>query len=140
LADVVNKTIHNKGNLFNPSFAVGRAQELTHLVDQLKKEKRIPNIPVIMDSPMGADATNVLHKYPARHKLMVKECNAVCKEIFIIRDYRDTLKIIKQKGSNVVITASGILTGGKVLQYMKIYINDKKNIILLVGFQAEGTR
>jgi len=59
LADVVNKTIHNKGNLFIPSFAVGRAQELTHLVDQLKKEKRIPNIPVFMDSPMGADATNV---------------------------------------------------------------------------------
>ena len=71
---------------------------------------------------------------------MIKECNAVCKEIFIIRDYRDTLKIMKQKGSNVVIAASGILTGGRVLQYMKIYINDKKNIILLVGFQAEGTR
>jgi len=136
LADVTNETIHNKGKLLIPSFAVGRAQKLMHLINQLKKENHIPNIPIFMDSPMGANATDILYKYPQWHKLTPKECKAVRKEIFIIRDFRDNLKKIKQKGSNVVIAASGMLTGGRVLQYMKQYIGDKKNTILLVGFQA----
>ena len=140
LADVINETIHNKGNLLIPSFAVGRAQELMHLVNQLKKENRIPHIPVFMDSPMGADATEILQKYPQWHKLTPKECKAVCKDIDIIRDFKDTLEIIKLKSSKIVIAASGMLTGGRVLEYMKHYMGDVKNTILLVGYQAEGTR
>lgn len=140
LADVINDTIHNKGNLLIPSFAVGRAQELMHLINQLKKEIRIPNIPVYMDSPMGSDATKILHKYPAWHKLSEDECHAVCNDIHIITDFHDTLKILAEKGSKIVIAASGMMTGGRVLEYLKNYIGDKKNTILLVGFQAEGTR
>lgn len=140
LADIINDTIHQNGNLLIPSFAVGRAQELMHLVNQLKKEIRIPNVPVFMDSPMGADATKVLHRYPAWHKLSEEECRAVCQDINIITDFHDTLKVIAQKGSKIIIAASGMITGGRVLEYLKNYIEDKRNTVLLVGYQAEGTR
>jgi metallo-beta-lactamase family protein len=140
LADIINDTIHQNGNLLIPSFAVGRAQELMHLVNQLKKEIRMPNVPVFMDSPMGADATKLLHKYPSWHKLSEEECRAVSHDINIITDFHDTLKIIALKGSKIIIAASGMITGGRVLEYMKNYIEDKKNTILLVGYQAEGTR
>ena len=140
LADIINDTIHSKGNLLIPSFAVGRAQDLMHIINDLKKEIRIPDIPVYMDSPMGADATRVLHKFPDWHKLSKEECDAVCHNISIIRDFHDTQKIVLLKGSKIVIAASGMLTGGRVLEYMKHYVEDKKNTILLVGFQAAGTR
>ncbi|MBI4947534.1 MAG: MBL fold metallo-hydrolase [Bacteroidetes bacterium] len=140
LADIINETIHSKGNLLIPSFAVGRAQELMHIINDLKQEIRIPNIPVYMDSPMGADATKVLHKYPDWHKLSKEECDAVCRDISIIRDIQDTQKIVLLKGSKIVIAASGMLTGGRVLEYMKRYVKEKKNTILLAGFQAAGTR
>ncbi len=140
LAGIINDTIHQNGNLLIPSFAVGRAQELMHLVNQLKKENRIPNVPVFMDSPMGADATKVLHKYPAWHKLSEEECRAVCHDINIITDFQDTQKVIALKGSKIIIAASGMITGGRVLEYLKNYIDDKKNTLLLVGYQAEGTR
>jgi metallo-beta-lactamase family protein len=140
LADIINDTIHQNGNLLIPSFAVGRAQQLMHLVSQLKKEIRIPGVPVFMDSPMGADATKVLLRYPAWHKLSVEECNAVCRDINIITDFHDTLKTIALKGSKIIIAASGMITGGRVLEYLKNYIEDKKNTILLVGYQAAGTR
>ncbi len=140
LAKIINDTIHEKGNLLIPSFAVGRAQQLMHIVNQLKKEIHIPNVPVFMDSPMGASATKVLHKYPAWHKLSEEECHAVCHDINIITDFRDTQSVIKLKGSKIVIAASGMLTGGRVLEYLIHFIGDRKNTILLVGYQAEGTR
>lgn len=140
LADIINTTIHEKGNLVIPSFAVGRAQELMHLINQLKKEIHIPNVPVFMDSPMGADATKVLHRYPAWHKLTEEQTHSVTHDIKIITDFKDTQKVVAQKGSKVVIAASGMLTGGRVLEYLMHYIEHPGNTILLVGYQAEGTR
>jgi metallo-beta-lactamase family protein len=140
LAEIINDTLHNKGNLLIPSFAVGRAQEIMNMVNQLKKEIRIPNVPVYMDSPMGADATKILHKYPEWHKFSSEECNAVCHDIKIITDFHDTQKIIASKENKIVIAASGMLTGGRVLEYLKYYVGERKNTILLVGYQAEGTR
>jgi len=140
LSDVINSTIHRKGNLLIPSFAVGRAQELMHIILQLKQKLNIPDIPVFMDSPMGADATEILNRYPDWHKLTPEDSKALHKNITIIKDWHDTQKVIAQKGSKIVIAASGMLTGGRVLEYLKNYVENKKNTIMLVGYQAEGTR
>lgn len=140
LSEVINSTIHRRGVLLIPSFAVGRAQELMHMVLLLKRELFIPDIPVFMDSPMGADATEILNKYPAWHKLSVEDSKALHDNIAIIRDWHDTQKVLDKKGSKIVIAASGMLTGGRVLEYVKQYIENKRNTILLVGYQAEGTR
>lgn len=140
LADVINTTIHKRGNLLIPSFAVGRAQEIMHLVLQLKKRLCIPDIPVFMDSPMGADATEIFEKYPQWHKLSKEEAEEMQKKITIIKDFHATQKVIKKRGSKIVIAASGMLTGGRVLEYLKQYVENKRNTVLLVGYQAVGTR
>ncbi len=140
LETVINDTIHEKGNLLIPSFAVGRAQELMHLINELKKEIRIPNIPVYMDSPMGASATNLLAKFPSWHKLTPEQCHAVFHNIHIITDFKETLKVVDDIQLKIVIAASGMLTGGRVLEYLKNYVGVPNNTILLVGYQAEGTR
>ncbi|MGP8214446.1 MAG: MBL fold metallo-hydrolase RNA specificity domain-containing protein [Bacteroidia bacterium] len=140
LADIINATIRRKGNLLIPSFAVGRAQELMHIITVLKKEKHIPDIPVYMDSPMGADVITIMDKYPGWHKLSEKEYTAMCNNITIIRNYHETAKVIQKKGSKIIIAASGMLTGGRILAYIKNDVGHKRNTVALVGYQAEGTR
>jgi metallo-beta-lactamase family protein len=140
LAYIVNKVLHKKGNLLIPSFAVGRAQELMLMLNKLKDQKKIPDIPVYLDTPMGANATEVYLKYRSWHKLSEKECKRFTSSIKVVKDYKQTLKISSLPGSNIIIAASGMLTGGRVLTYLKKYINDERNTILLAGYQANGTR
>lgn len=141
LAAVINDAVAGKGTVLIPSFAVGRAQEVMHLVNSLKKENKIPYwLPVFLDSPMAADATDILCKYPKWHKLKHDECMRVCKDVIINRDWHNTKDIIAKHGSKIVISASGMLTGGRVLEYMKHLAPHENNIILLIGYQAEGTR
>ncbi|HWA33242.1 MAG TPA: MBL fold metallo-hydrolase [Cyclobacteriaceae bacterium] len=140
LATIVNDTIQRKGNLLIPSFAVGRAQELMHLINELKKANRIPNIPVFMDSPMGANATDIFRSHPDWHKLSLQQCNSIFEDVTIISKFQDTLKTIEDKRNKIVIAASGMLTGGRVLTYLEHYLEKEKNTILFVGYQSEGTR
>lgn len=141
LAEVINRVMQRHGSLIIPSFAVGRAQEIMHLVNTLKSEQRIPaSLPVFLDSPMAADATQILCRHTQWHKLKHDECMSVCNDVVINRDFRQTKKIISTPGSKIVISASGMLTGGRVLEYLKYLAPDPKNAILLIGYQAEGTR
>jgi metallo-beta-lactamase family protein len=140
LSNVINDTIRNKGNLLIPSFAVGRAQELMHSINELKKSNRVPSVPVFMDSPMGADVADVLRRHSSWHKLSQQQCNAIFEDIAIIRDFADTLNVADMDGSKIVIAASGMLTGGRALFYLEKYLENSRNTILLSGFQSEGTR
>ncbi|MFZ5999296.1 MAG: MBL fold metallo-hydrolase RNA specificity domain-containing protein [Bacteroidota bacterium] len=140
LADVIVDTMHQKGNLLIPSFAVGRAQELMHLINELKRSNRIPDVPVYMDSPMGASATEIFRRYPSWHKLSPDQCESIFSRIKIIHRLEDTFEVIDAPGAKIVIAASGMLTGGRVLFYLEKYLENKRNTILLTGFQPEGTR
>ena len=140
LAEVINDTIHRHGVLIIPSFAVGRAQELMLLINELKAKLQIPDVPVYLDSPMAADASDILRRYPHWHKLPDAACKEVFKDIHIVREFSETRKVIEQKGSKIVIAASGMLSGGRVLEYMKHLAGEKNNTILLTGYQAAGTR
>jgi metallo-beta-lactamase family protein len=141
LALIINDTIFKGGNILIPCFAVGRAQELIHLLYKLKQEKTIPSpVPVFLDSPMAASAGKALLKYPEWITIDQQECARMFSGITINQDHDGTQNIIRQKGSKIVLAASGMLTGGRVLEYLKHYITDNKNTILIIGFQAEGTR
>jgi len=140
LEEIILKTVEKGGYLLIPSFAVERAQEIMFLINELKDQKRIPNMPVYMDSPMGANATDVFLNHPTWHKLSIAESHNINKNITIVRDFQDTFKVLRNPQSKIVIAASGMLTGGRVLTYIKEYGNDVKNTVLLVGFQGEGTR
>lgn len=140
LCDVILDTLRQKGNLLIPSFAVGRAQELMHLINMLKKSNRIPNVPVYMDSPMGASATQILGNHPGWHKLTDADQHSIFNDVTIITKFEDSIAVRDTPGAKIIIAASGMLTGGRVLYYLEKYLEGRRNSILFTGFQAEGTR
>jgi metallo-beta-lactamase family protein len=141
LALAINDTVFHKGNLLIPCFAVGRAQEVMHMIYRLKQSNQIPpQLPVYLDSPMAASAGKVLLRYPEWFLINGKEVARMFSGVTINDDYQGTEKIIKRSGSKIILAASGMLTGGRVLTYLKSYLPEKRNTILLIGFQAEGTR
>lgn len=142
LADLINETVARGGNVLIPSFAVGRAQEFIYMLGLLKEQHKIPSyLPVILDTPMGASATNIFIRYADEYSKINKETYLkMSNRVTINQEYTGTLQTIKDKKSKIVIAASGMLSGGRVLEYLKHYIIDKKNTILIIGFQAEGTR
>lgn len=140
LIALVSETIHKRGNLIIPSFAVERLQSLMYLLWQLYKKNKIPNIPIFIDSPMGNNVLSVFERFPDWHKLSMKEYHAMCNHFNIISSYGDTWKTIDNPRPKVVIAGSGMVTGGRVLTYLKQLIDISTTTVLLVGYQAEGTR
>lgn len=140
LVELVNKTIHNRGNLIIPSFAVERLQTLMFLLWKLYNENRIPNIPIFIDSPMGNNVLSVFQNFSDWHKLPTKDFNAMNNRMNIITSYKQTWETIDDPRPKIVIAGSGMVTGGRVLTYLKQMIDKANTSVLLVGYQAEGTR
>lgn len=141
LENYINETIRQDGNIVIPSFAVERAQLMMYLIWQLKKQNRIPtHIPCFLDTPMGMDVLDVFGHYFKWHKLSIEECQAMSKAFVKISDYKDTIATIYDDRPKIVIAASGMITGGRVLSYLERYIVRPETLVILVGYQAEGTR
>ena len=140
LSELINETIYNNGNLIIPSFAVERLQSLMYILWNLYNKNKIPNIPIYIDSPMGNNVLDVFKRFPKWHKLSDKEYKAMCKHVNIIQSYKETWETIDNPRSKIVIAGSGMVTGGRVLTYLKQLIDEPTTTVLLVGYQAEGTR
>ncbi|MBA9077180.1 MBL fold metallo-hydrolase RNA specificity domain-containing protein [Rufibacter quisquiliarum] len=140
LREVITNTLAKKGTLLIPSFAVERAQALMYLLWQLKMEHALPSIPVILDTPMGADVLKVFYQSQSWHKLTAQDCLQMCEDIRIVTSFRETWEIIDRKEPKIVIAGSGMLTGGRILTYLTQYLENPATTILLAGYQAEGTR
>jgi metallo-beta-lactamase family protein len=142
LWEALNYTLLNKGGtLLIPTFAVERAQELIYLLSLLKKEKKIPeDIPIYLDSPMGVDVTKVFMKHPAYHTLTEEQIYQMHQTVRLISDFTESMDIVNDNRQKIVLAGSGMSTGGRILYYYNKYLNDSKNTVLLVGYQAEGTR
>lgn len=140
LIELIKDTVNERGTLIIPSFAVERLQSLMYLLWQLYKQHKIPNIPIFIDSPMGNNVLSVFERFPSWHKLSMKEYHTMCEHFNIISSYADTWKTIDDPRPKIVIAGSGMVTGGRVLTYLKQLIDLATTTILLVGYQAEGTR
>lgn len=140
LSTLIKKTIQDHGNLIIPSFAVERLQSLMYLLWKLYKKNKIPNIPIFIDSPMGNNVLSVFEQFPKWHKLPMDEFRAMCNHFNIISSYADTWKTIDDPRSKIVIAGSGMVSGGRVLTYLKQLIDKPSTSVLLVGYLAEGTR
>jgi metallo-beta-lactamase family protein len=138
----INKTLENNGQIIIPSFAVGRAQELLYIIHILKSQNRIPaNLPVVMDSPMAAAATEILLNYADEFtEVSEKAWRELMTKVKVNVEYTQTLRTLNDNRSKIVIAASGMLSGGRVLEYLKHYIGSSNNSVIIIGFQAEGTR
>lgn len=140
LSKLIKETILKKGNLIIPSFAVERLQTLMFLLWKLYKKNKIPNIPIFIDSPMGNNVLDVFKRFPKWHKLSMVDYNAMCNHINIVQSYQETWETIDDKRSKIIIAGSGMVTGGRVLTYLQQLIDEPSTNVLLVGYQAEGTR
>ncbi len=140
LVELIHKTIHNRGVLIIPSFAVERLQVLMYLLWKLYHQNSIPNIPIFVDSPMGNNVTSVFERFPEWHKMDSTQVNSIKQRMHIITSYKETWETIDDPRPKVVIAGSGMVTGGRVLTYLKQLIDEPTTSILLVGYQAEGTR
>lgn len=140
LAEVINEAAQKQGTIVIPSFAVERAQLLMFLLWQLRKKNVIPHIPVYMDSPMGKNVLDIFHHNKEWHKLSVEDCNEMCRDIILVQSIQETMKLARKKNAKIIIAGGGMASGGRVLTYFQNYLGDSNATILLVGYQAEGTR
>jgi metallo-beta-lactamase family protein len=136
----INNTVEKGGTIIIPSFAVERAQTVMYLLWQLKTEGKIPNIPYIIDTPMGIKVLDIFENNRKWHKLPEQEYVAMCQMFTLISDYQETIDTIYDKQPKVVIAASGMITGGRVLSYLERYIGLPETTVIIIGYQAEGTR
>lgn len=140
LAQVVNRTAARGGVLVIPSFAVGRAQTLLHCLQLLKTGRRIPDLPVYLNSPMAADATTLFRHHLDEHRLSAEQCALMSKGTTIINTVEESRRLNDLHYPSIIVSASGMATGGRVLHHLKAYAPHARNTILFVGFQAAGTR
>jgi metallo-beta-lactamase family protein len=146
LAKVINDTAALGGHVLIPAFAVGRTQQLVYLLRELEDEKRIPILPVFVDSPMAVSATKLYLRHREDHDLDMDALvranrNPLATNRFhLARTVSDSKAVSAQEEPSIVISASGMATGGRILHHLRKRIRDEKNTILFVGFQAEGTR
>ena len=140
LAEIIGRTVGRGGTVVIPAFAVGRAQSLMFHLHRLKTSRRIPDVPVFLDSPMAVDASDIFCRHVVDHRLTERECREACAVAHYVRSVEESKALTVNSMPKVIISASGMATGGRVLHHLKSYAPDAKNTILFAGFQAGGTR
>jgi len=145
LGDIVNRVVKRGGSIVIPAFAVGRTQTFMYYLRQLEDLQRIPKVPVYIDSPMALSATDLYLKYKEDHDVEFarKEENGGdplnVHEFHLARSVEESKQINSVK-TCIIISASGMVTGGRVLHHLAHRLGDSRNCVILGGFQAEGTR
>ncbi len=140
LEGIINKTTNRKGVIIIPAFSVGRTQSILYSIYLLKKSNRIKDIPVFLNSPMSINAMHVYCNHKKDHKLSPDECRNMCEVATYVNSMEDSIALNLKDGPMIIVSASGMATGGRVLHHIKKFGPDSKNTILFVGFQAPGTR
>lgn len=140
LTDVLNRTIERKGVVVVPAFAVGRAQLLLHAIARIQASGAIPEVPVYLNSPMATDVTALYRKYPGLHRLSGPDMDAMRSMMRLVNTVEESKALNRRKGPMIIVSASGMATGGRVLHHLVAFAPDPRNAIVLSGFQAGGTR
>jgi len=138
--DIVNNSYNRGGTLIIPSFTVDRAQDFIWMIWQLKKQKKIPNLPVYLDSPMGVNVSRIYAEFDDYHKLGMDEFDKAWEHVIPVPSVKDTFSISADKKPKIIIAGSGMMNGGRVLLYLQDHLQNPNSTILIAGYQAEGTR
>ncbi len=140
LLDAIEHTRKRGGMVLIPAFAVGRAQLMLYLLWQLKESGALGQIPIFLDSPMAIDATELYRSRHDDHKLSDETAAAMCAVATCITNRDESRALNKRRGPMIVISASGMMSGGRILHHLRVRGGDPKNLILFTGYQAAGTR
>ena len=137
---VVTKTIGNGGSVLFPAFAVGRSQVLMHILAELRHQERIPNVPIYLNSPMATDVTDMYLRYASEHNLGDEQCARIWSGIEFVQTIEQSKELTSSTEPKIVISASGMATGGRVLHHLIQMLPHSQNSIVFAGHQVEGTR
>jgi metallo-beta-lactamase family protein len=147
LVDIIKRTTGRGGAIVVPAFAIGRTQELLWILRKLTIEKRLPLLSVYVDSPMAANVTEIYARHSEEQdddmkRLIASSGNPLVPGdgVHFVRSVEDSKALNGRTGPLFIITASGMATGGRVLHHLKRRLPDHRNTVLLVGYQADGTR
>lgn len=140
LGSSLNRAIARGGVAVIPAFAVGRAQLLLHTIANLQTRGVLPAVPVYLNSPMASDVTSLYARYCDEHRISSTELQAIKRTTQIINSVEESKALNRRKGPMIIIAASGMVTGGRVLHHLIAFASDPRNMVVLSGFQAGGTR
>ncbi|VCU70659.1 Ribonuclease [Pigmentiphaga humi] len=140
LAEVVKRTVGRGGKVLIPSFAVGRAQALLLAISRLKARAAIPDVPVFLDSPMAIDMTGIYAAHHAEHRLSAQQARIMAQSATMVRTSDQSREVTQMRFPSIIVSASGMATGGRVLHHLRAMLPDRRNTVVLAGHQARGTR
>jgi metallo-beta-lactamase family protein len=140
IAKIVNGVLGRGGSLLIPAFAVGRAQTMLHLLERLREQKLVPTVPVYLDNPMAVSATELLLRHQALHRLSAAQCQRLSEHVTYVRTKEESIALGERTAPCVIISASGMATGGRVLHHLKRMVTEERNGVLFAGYQSGGTR
>lgn len=140
LAQYIRETVQQGGILLIPVFAVGRAQEMLFYLHQLKQQGRIPHIPIYLNSPMAVDASEIFQLHCNEHRLNPQQCAEMFADVHMVNSIEQSQSLNHMRQPMILLAASGMASGGRVVHHIKAFAGNPRNTILFVGFQAEGTR
>jgi len=140
LASIVNETMGNGGVVLIPSFAVGRAQTIMHLLAELMNKEDIARVPIYLDSPMAINVSDIYCRYAGQHRLTQQQCKTMCEDVTYTKSVEESKAISRQAYPHVIIAGSGMATGGRILHHMKRLLGSHNTTVLFTGYQAGGTR
>ncbi|CAN5504111.1 MBL fold metallo-hydrolase [soil metagenome] len=144
-AEIINEAYKRDAPILIPAFAVGRTQEILYMIRELEDEHKIPSMPVVVDSPMAAQATQVYNRFSEEHdeeyaSILAKKIHPLRTDWMKTTSTREESKQINDmKGARIIISASGMLTGGRVLHHAMRILPNENATIIFVGYQAAGT-
>ena len=140
LETIINETAERSGVVLIPSFAVGRAQSVIYTIYTLMESGRVPRMPVYLNSPMAVKTTDLYLKYPQDHRLTLTQMQDLERDVHLVRSVDESKALNHVEGPAVIVSASGMLTGGRVLHHLEFMAPDERNTLVFVGYQAGGTR
>lgn len=140
LGEVIRRTSERGGVVIIPAFAVGRAQEILLAIYRLKVSKAIPNLPIFLNSPMAINMTEIYQRHCYEHRLDGRECAGLGNVAKMVKTEEQSRALNTVRYPSVIISASGMATGGRVLHHLRTFAPDHRNTIVFAGFQAGGTR
>ena len=140
LQQALNRVLARDGVALIPAFAIGRAQQLLHLITRLQHAARLPAVPVYLNSPMAARVLDVYRHYQELHRLNDKDLDALRDAVHVVDSIEESKALNRRHGPMIIVAASGMLTGGRVLHHVLQFAPDPRNAIILTGYQAGGTR
>ncbi len=141
---IINRTVERGGKVLIPAFAVGRTQEVLYVLRRLENEGRLPDIPIYLNSPLAIDATEIYERYASEHNFFSGDIESHRafhpSRLKLVHDAEESKHLNALEEPAIIISASGMMTGGRILHHLKAYLPDPRSTLVITGFQAAGTR